>query len=250
MQDALLLLTTLRWISLWFDPSRLFYFTYFIPPFQMHARALYALADGICAAQSLVFLRDDATRDVNEAVILSTIADSASAKSRDAIFVLETALVRLDDHIAEGSSTISSSDDAHFTALFSEHSRTLQLLEALYDHTRGWTYAPSNVKELTRLFQGALTSAEVVSEAWSAALACFPLHPLFREVSWEPKLVLLEAAACNHVAVARFVLAEANTDGLTEITNEVRQYIEKLYVSARVPATIYPALSTRRAIRS
>ena len=197
----------------------------------MHARALYALAEGIRAAQSLVFVRDDATRDVNEAVILSTIADSSSAISRDAIFVLETALVRLDNHIAEGSSTISSSDDAHFTALFSEHSRTLQLLEALYDHTRGWTYAPSSVEELTHLFQGALTSAEVVSEAWSAALACFPLHPLFREVSWKPILVLLEAAACNHVAVARFVLAEAYTDGLTEITNEVRQYVENVCLS-------------------
>ena len=214
----------------------------------MHARALYALTESLRAAQSLVVLRDDATCDVNEAAILSTIADSASAISRDAIFVLETALVRLDDHIAEGSSTISSSDDAHFTALFSEHSRTLQLLEALYDHTRGWTYAPSSVEELTLLFQGALTSAEVVSEAWSAALACFPLHPLFREVSWDPKLVLLKAAACNHVAVARFVLAEANTDGLTDITNAVRQYL-RAYSSATVPATIFPALLTRRAIR-
>ena len=192
----------------------------------MHAHALFALTERLRAAQSLVFLRDDETRDVNEAVILSTIADSASAVSRDAISVLEKALVRLDNHIAEGSSTISSSDDAHFTALFSEHSRTLQLLEALYDHTRGWTYAPSNVEELTLLFQGAFTSAEVVSEAWSAALACFPLHPLFREVSWEQTQVLLNAAACNHVAVAMFVFAEANTHGLTEIPNEVRQYFE------------------------
>ena len=125
----------------------------------MHAHALFALTESLRAAQSLVFVRDDATRDVNEAVILSTIADSASEKSRDAIFVLEKALVRLDDHIAEGSSTLSSSDDAHFTALFSEHSRTLQLLEALYDHTCGWTYAPSNVEELTLMLQGALTSA-------------------------------------------------------------------------------------------
>jgi len=188
----------------------------------MHARALYALVEGICAAKSLVDVRNDAARDAEEAVILSTIAESASAISRDAIHVLETALARVDDHIAEGSNTISSSDDAHFTALFLEHSRILQLLEALYDHTRGWTYAPSSVEELTLLFQGALTSAEVVSEAWSAALACFPLHSLFREVSWDPKPVLLKAAACNHVAVARFVLAEAYTDGLSETTNEVR----------------------------
>jgi hypothetical protein len=194
----------------------------------MHARALYALAEGIRAAQSLVDVRNDSARDAEEAVMLSTIADSASTMSRDALLLLETALVRIDDHIVEGSSTISSSDDAHFTALFSEHSRTLQLLGALHDHTRGWTHAPSNVEELAVLFQAALTSAEVVSEAWSAVLSCFPLHTLFREVSWDPKLVLLKAAACNHVAVARFVLAEANIDGLTEITNEVRICIEKI----------------------
>ena len=64
----------------------------------MHSRALYALAEGIRAAQSLVYVRNDAARDAEEAVILSTIADSASAISRGAIFVLETALARLDDH--------------------------------------------------------------------------------------------------------------------------------------------------------
>ena len=188
----------------------------------MHAHALFPLTESLRAAQSLVFLRDDATRDVNEAVILSTIAESASAKSRDAIFLLETALVRLDDHIAEGSSPLSSSDDVYFAALFSEHSRTLQLLEALYDHTRGWAYAPSSVEELTLLFQEALTTAQHTSDTWSAALACFPLHPLFCKVSWDPKLALLKAADYNHVAVAGFVLTEARIGGITEITNEVR----------------------------
>ena len=79
----------------------------------MHAHALFPLTEKLRSAQSLVFVRDDATRDVNEAVILSTIADSASAKSRDAICVLETALVRLDDHLAEGSSTTSNISPIH-----------------------------------------------------------------------------------------------------------------------------------------